>query len=50
MGLEGSCDHQIKDPKEEETACNTHQNMRSPMMTSRQTDDSTTATTTRMVV
>lgn len=28
----------------------THLNMRSPTMTSRQTDDSTTATTARMVV
>lgn len=31
-------------------APNTHLNMRSPAMTSRQTDDSTTATTARMVV
>lgn len=31
-------------------APNTHLNMRSPTMTSRQTDDSTTATTARMVV
>lgn len=31
-------------------APNTHLNMRSPTMTSKQTDDSTTATTARMVV
>lgn len=31
-------------------APNTHLNIRSPTMTSRQTDDSTTATTARMVV
>jgi hypothetical protein len=52
-----SCDHQVLSPRRRKKegdqpvgAPNTHLNMRSPTMTSKQTDDSTTATTARIVV